>query len=296
MRYRKWRSLFLSCILGLTTSPSLLSYSPVPIVVQASELSSQGSQDRLIKTCTGQRLDLSAPQLTDADLKDLIPCTSEVIPQLLETLKSQDWKIKVIAIHTLGLLEIKAQSSIPELSNLIQDENPDVRFVAAQALGEIGTEAVVPALTKALQDKDENVRVSAATAFQNIGALARPAKTVLIDALWDGNWYVRSKVARIISQLELEERDIPDLLKPWREGFQPLPEAFGSIMVSVNPDLRERSQNVPLFYIKALRNKNGQIRENAATALGQLSSIRPGQIYLNESIDALIISNPVNQP
>jgi HEAT repeat protein len=274
--------------LGLTASSGLLPYFSVPIAVQASELSSQGSQDGLIKTCTGQRLDLRAPQLTDVDLKSLIPCASEVIPQLLEMLKSQDWKIQVIAAHTLGLLGKQAQPAIPALSNLIQDENADVRFVAAQALGEIGTEATVPALTKALQDKDENVRVSAAIAFQQIGTVARIAKPALIKALWDGNWYVRKGAATTISKLGLEESDIPDLLAPWKDGFQPSEGALVSLMVATNPHVRKQLPNISLFFIKALKNKNPKIRESAVIALRNISSSIPQKVFLVKNTNALL--------
>lgn len=162
MRHYSLRVLFLSCFLGLTAGSVLLPLSSIQIVVQAAELGSQGSQDGVIKACTGQSINLGVPQLTEADLKVLTGCSSGVIPQLIEALKSRDWKVKVIAAHTLGLFEKQAQSVIPELSSLMQDENADVRFAVAQALGDIGTEAVVPVLAKALQDKDENVRVGAA--------------------------------------------------------------------------------------------------------------------------------------
>ena len=155
MHYRSPKVLFLSFFLGLTAGSGLLPLPSIQIAVQAAELNSQGSQDGVIKACTGQSINLGAPQLTESDLKVLTGCSAEVIPQLLEALKSRDWKVKVIAAHTLGLFRKQAQSVVPELSSLMQDENADVRFAVAQALGDIGTEAVVPVLAKALQDKDE---------------------------------------------------------------------------------------------------------------------------------------------
>ncbi len=287
MRYPGWRSLFLSCILGLTTGSDLLPFSSAIIAVQAAERRSQSLQDGVIQACTGQSIDLGAPQLTNAELTALASCSSEVIPQLLEALKSHDWKVKVTAAHTLGLFGIKAQPAIPALNNLIQDENADVRFVAAQALGEIGVEAVVPALTKALQDKDENVRVSAAAAFQKIGSAAKQAKPVLIDALWDGNWYVRSRAAATISKLGLEESDIPNLLKPWRDRFRPY-GALISLMIAIDPHVRERVQDVPAFFIKALQNKDPKVRESAAIALGDIGSTTPGSTQFLDTSNALL--------
>ena len=288
MRYYDCRSLFLSCLLGVTAGLGLLPLSPALVMVQSSELGSQKPQESVIKTCTGQLIDLGTPQLTDADLKGLTRCSSEVMPQLLEALKAQDWKVKVTAAHTFGLFSTEAQAAIPALSDLLQDENADVRFVAAQVLGKIGTAAVVPALTKALQDKDENVRVSAATAFQQLGNMAKLAKPALIMALWDGNWYVRSRVAATISKLGLEESDIPNLLEPWRDGFQPETGALVSLMIVLDPHIRNQIQDVPLFFIKALQNKDPKVRESAAIALGEINPTRASEVYLFDSANALL--------
>jgi hypothetical protein len=195
VRYFKCRSVFLSCIIGLTTSSGLFPLSSTLIAVQASELSSQSFQEGVIRGCTSEHIDLGAPQLTSAELETLASCGSEVIPQLTEALEAQDWKVKVIAAYSLGLFGTQAQSAIPALSDLVQDENSDVRFAVAQTLGEIGTEDVIPALTKALQDGDENVRVSATAAFQKVGSAANQAKPELLAALWDGNWFVKSRAA-----------------------------------------------------------------------------------------------------
>jgi HEAT repeat protein len=273
----------------------LLPLSSIQIAVQAAELSSQSSQDGVIKACTGQSVNLGASQLTEADLKVLTGCGSGIIPQLVEALKSRDWTVKVIAAHTLGLYGKQAQSVIPELSSLMQDENADVRFAAAQALGDIGTEAVVPVLAKALQDKDENVRVSAVTALQQIGSIAQQAKPVLINALWDGNWYVRSRAAATISKLGLDEEDIPNLLQPWRDGFQPISGGILSLMIAVDPNVRSQVHNIPLFtqnislfFIKALQNKDPKIRESAAFSLGKISQSIPQKVVLIKNSKALL--------
>ena len=257
MRYYDCRSLFLSCLLGVTAGSGLLPLSPALVMVQASELGSQKPQEGVIKTCTGQRIDLGAPQLTDVDLKTLTSCSSQVTPQLLEALKSQDWKVKVIAAHTLGLFGTKAQAAIPALSDLLQDRNVDVRFVATQALGEIGTEAVAPTLIKALQDKDENVRVSAADKLLQIGAkigkknlvilikffrnrnqTGRLRDFTLVDtlkaesslvvsalvlALEDGNWFLRDRASKQLKKVALENSSnvyqLLDLTSRTYDGF-----------------------------------------------------------------------------
>lgn len=287
MRYPNWKLFTLSYIVGLLAYLGVFPFS---------SYANQNARSEEIKTCTGQRIVLNTPQLTNADLKNLGNCSSETIPQLLEALKSQDWKVKAIAAYTLGLFGAEAKSAIPSLSNLIQDENADIRFVAAQTLGEIGTDAVLPALTKAIQDQDENVRVSAAVAFQKIGAAAKPAKPILIDALWDGNWYVRSRAARTIAKLGLEESDIPNLLKPWRAELVPEEGALVSLMIAIDPQVRQRIETVPLRFIKALQNSDPKIRESAAIALREINPTRVSEVYLFNSIDSLLKTSQDRDP
>ena len=185
-----------------------------PIAVQAAEISGQNPLDGIIKSCTGQSINLGAPKLTDNDLKVLTGCSAEVMPQLLEALKAKDWKVKAIAAHTLGLFGVKARSAIPVLSNLVGDENADVRFVIAKALGKIGGEAVVPALIKALQDKNENVRFVAAESLMKLGSAAKSAIPALTKTLNDGSWFVRSRSAIAFVHLAPESKELfPTLIK-----------------------------------------------------------------------------------
>jgi HEAT repeat protein len=258
---------------------SLPSCTKAPVTDKATELNRQNSQAGIIKACMGQSIELGAPQLTDADLKILTSCSAEVIPQLLEALKSQDWKIKVVAAHTLGLFGTEAKSAIPALSNLIQDENADVRLVTAQVLGQIGSEASVSALTKALQDKDENVRVSAATAFQQVGVAAKSAKPALIDALWDHNWFVRSRTAKVISSLGLEPTDIPNVVEPFRNNPERANGAIVSLMLAIYPPVRGKVEDLPLFFIAGLNDKDPKVRESSALALGQIILTRPSNSH-----------------
>jgi HEAT repeat protein len=225
--------LFLSCFLGLTAGSGLLPLSSIQIAVQAPELRSQGSQDSLIKACTGQSVNLGAPQLTEADLKVLTSCSSEVIPQLLEALKSRNWKIRAISAYTLGLLGKQAESTVPALIDLLKDENADVRFVATQSLGGIDSEKAVPPLINALQDKDENVRFAVADALLQLGEKVQG-----------------DKLATFVRYLSDESA-----LPVYRRRF--------TIADSLNP---ESKFAIPA-YAEALGNKNWFIRERAASKL-----------------------------
>ena len=298
MCFLKKQFLLLAHILGLTTGINLLPLAQ--ITAQAAEtLDNQSSpQNGVIQACTGSVIELGSPQLTNEELKALTNCSSETIPQLLTALESQDWEVKVVAAYTLGLSGIRAYSAIPALSNLVQNGNADVRFVAAQALGEIGIEAVVPALTEALQDPDENVRVSAIVAFQNIGLAASQAKAELLAALWDGNWFVKNGAATTISKLSLDTSDIPSIINPLRDNFintvrspddfyTQNTQAIVSLMLSIYPPIFNKLEDLPLFFIEGLESEDPEVREASAIALAQISLSGPGHERLNESIHAL---------
>jgi len=64
---------------------------------------------------------------------------------------------------------------------LKNDDSPDVRRAAAQALGDISPDAAatVPALTEALKDKSPAVKMAAARALGQYGAEARSAVPTL---------------------------------------------------------------------------------------------------------------------
>ena len=63
------------------------------------------------------------------------------------------------------------EALIPFYYKKLQDEDPDVRGYAAEALGQMGAGAkdAVPALTQALQDEDPEVIYSAIEALESIG-------------------------------------------------------------------------------------------------------------------------------
>ena len=284
---RFFQLLSLSCLIGLA---NLSQFSSTAIAEQSPEPKLDLLRDGTIKGCKGQLIDLNMPQLTHTELSSLASCSSVVIPQLHAALESSAWQVRAVAAFALGLMGIRAQSAIPALSNLMEDENADVRLAATQALGKIGTTAVVPALSKALQDNDENVQVSAAFAFKRIGGAAQPAKPILINALWDGNWFVRRRAAETISRLGIDVEDIPALVKPLRDPTYlggDYDGAITSVMLSIYPPIFNKLEDLPIFFIQGLKSKNPKVRESSAVALGQISSTRPGCVRLSESMYAL---------
>lgn len=72
------------------------------------------------------------------------------------------------AVANLGLLPDDSQGLDAALTAL-QDQKPEVRAAAAQALGEMGAKSAKPQLTKATQDPDPSVIFAAAHALITLG-------------------------------------------------------------------------------------------------------------------------------
>ena len=130
--------------------------------------------------------------------------------------------------------------------------------------------------------------MSAATAFRQVGDVAKQAKPELIAALWDSNWFVRSKVTTTISSIGLEANDIPNLVEPFRNNPQPDNGAIVSLMLATYSPVQGKLENLPLFFIAGLNHKDPKVRENSALALGQISLTRPGYPHLTSSTNGLI--------
>jgi HEAT repeat protein len=87
---------------------------------------------------------------------------------LLKLLSYHKIHVRIGAIEALS--EIKSQQSIdPLINTLTNDEDHEVRWVAALALGEIGDKRAVPFLISSLTDKDRYVRYGSAKALEKLG-------------------------------------------------------------------------------------------------------------------------------
>jgi hypothetical protein len=119
---------------------------------------------------------------------------------ILSWLNDSDWHRRISAIQ-----ELKAsEETLPLLTKALRDENPQVRRLAAAALGTTGSIEAIPALCEAvLNDKHVGVRRTAGDALSDIGEpLAQPAMCM---ALADANKLVRWRAARFLFDIGDDE-------------------------------------------------------------------------------------------
>jgi HEAT repeat protein len=113
--------------------------------------------------------------------------------ELQEALRSDDPRRRRDALRAIQWPEDWRKQDratlIKMLGERLKDDDPGLRFTAAESLGYVGTDAVavLPALTKAAKDKELLVRHRALGAIARIGPKAKKAVPDLINALADEN-------------------------------------------------------------------------------------------------------------
>jgi HEAT repeat protein len=108
-------------------------------------------------------------------------------PALVKALKDKDMFVRRFAAQALGEIGADPKEVVPGLKKALDDPRKEVQEAAAVALGKMGGDAVAP-LAAVVKDggREPEVRRKAVEALGAIGAEARPAVTVLIDALKGG--------------------------------------------------------------------------------------------------------------
>lgn len=127
------------------------------------------------------------------DLADFGSEARAAIPQLVDLLREDNEQLHASAEIALARI---GEESVSFLSDLLQNEKLEVRRRAASTLNQIGTksEAMIPQLIQALEDSDPNgdVRWYAVVAIGKIGVAAKEAIPALIKRLEDDKAGIRS--------------------------------------------------------------------------------------------------------
>lgn len=183
-------------------------------------------------------------------------------------------KYKLEKINVIESLERIGNLGIGTIAKALRDEDEDVRWNAAEALGNIMSEAAVQLLLDALKDENEDVRSNAASALGKIGS--EKAVQPLIDALKDENEDVRKESAEALGYIE-SERAVQPLIDSLRDKDKHVRSAAANSLIVINDEIAEQS------LIDILNNKNEDlyIRRNAITVLKDIESEKAVQSLVN---------------
>jgi len=142
---------------------------------------------------------------------------------LLTALDHRKTAVRLGAIEALGTIRDQ-RSCKPLISLLEQDENAEVRWVAALALGSLGSPDAISPLVRALKDTDRYVRYGAAQALQallwvpksdsdrayysiafqdwkHVAQIGAGATGPLIEILSDHNATTRAEVVEVLGEI-----------------------------------------------------------------------------------------------
>ena len=118
------------------------------------------------------------------------------IPELIDMLDSDDFDIRYAAFEALSEIDVPSEQAVADLIKLLRHDARLTRVMAARTLGKLGqAEEVIPALTKASTDDSPDVRCEALRAIVRLDATGFHAAPALVKALGDhgvsGNGGVR---------------------------------------------------------------------------------------------------------
>jgi tetratricopeptide (TPR) repeat protein len=136
---------------------------------------------------TGTKLKLAAPKLVQPNLQAIEPLVSSLENDLM-------WEGAIRRLVRMG------RAAVKPLIAAVGSQNYEVRWRAAQALGEIADASAVPPLTRLLRDSKDIVREEAARALGKIGD--GRAVEALRGVLRDDDRLVRKAVVKAVRKIE----------------------------------------------------------------------------------------------
>ena len=182
-----------------------------------------------------------------------------IIDLLIGDLRDKSSDVRWSAAEALG--NIKSENAVPPLIKALKDEDSDVRGSAAYALGNIGSEKAVDSLVEALKDESSDVQWKTAYALGNIGS--EKAVDSLVEALKDESSDVQWKTAYALGNIG-SEKAVDSLVEALKDESSDVRESATYALGNIGGEKTVDS------LVKALKDKDRYVRERAAEALGDI--------------------------
>lgn len=185
-----------------------------------------------------------------------------------------DSKYKLEKMNLIESLERIGNIGSGTIAKALRDEDEDVRWNAAEALGNIRSETAVQLLLDALKDENEDVRSNAANALGKTGS--KKVVKPLIDVLEDENEDVRKEAAEALGYIE-SERAVQPLIDALRDENECVRSAAAYSLMVINEEIAEKS----LIDILNNENEDLSVRWDAVIALKDIESEKAVQALVN---------------
>lgn len=196
-------------------------------------------------------------------LAEMGKLAEDAVPALARTLhEDNDYDVREMAAAALG--EIRSTRAIPALIDALDSDGDRVRMLSASALGKIGTEEALSALSNLLEYGDQEESEAAAGAIADI---AKHSLASYTQVLQHEDIYVRRAATTLFhgrqdsDAVSALRRSLRDSDEKVRENAASLLGCIGKGAIDAIPDL-----------IRVLNDKNSRARSNATWALGEMGS------------------------
>jgi HEAT repeat protein len=229
---------------------------------------------------------------------------SEAVTSLIGCLQNNHPQVRAESARALGILG--AVEATPLISKLLEDKEWEVRKEAAGALGKLKNPEAFEPLTKVLNDMDADVREAAASALSKMRD--RRAVGPLVMALKDEVGGVRRIAAAGLAKIDPDWVSLPETrvaaekLKVAIQDADPavrffvaqllinLGEMSPDALLGFNPEeqltpANKRPRIASNLFIALLEDRDRDIRQAAAEALGQLGGERARQALIRAGGD-----------
>jgi len=200
-------------------------------------------------------------------------------------LRDEDWLVRHNASQALARIKGDA---IPVLIGALNDNDNEIRFLAAQALESIGPEAeeAVPALVYALQSEDIEIRQHVCSALGQIGSSSKESVPVLIFALDDQDIGVRLMAAEALGRIGAgSAQALPYLTNCLKNVSSPLSAYAGVAIAQIATDLDDKRNTTHLLELQEAlaaiitNNSQDQNKELINRAINHLKDIEEKQQF-----------------
>lgn len=205
------------------------------------------------------------------------------ISTLINALKEPE--LRDNAIVTLGNIGIAAKAAVPDLIEILQDENAVIRISVIESLCKIGAEVkTIPSLIATLEDTSPQVRASAAFALGCFHQKAKAAVEPLIVALQDEDDWVRTNSAEALSRIKDAKIAIPALTIALQDNY---PRVRGKAALAL-ANIGKASEVISSL-VAAFSDNDARVRAAIADALGSFAE--EGKIAACVLVNALEDNN-----
>ncbi|KAF6803004.1 hypothetical protein CMUS01_15208 [Colletotrichum musicola] len=191
---------------------------------------------------------------------------------LVELFKNEDSDVRWSAADALGKQSTLSDTTIAALVGLFKDEDSDVRLSAADAIGKQSTlsDTTIAALVGLFKDKDSDVRRSAADALGKQSTLSDATMAALVGLFKDEDLDVgRSAANALGNQSTLSDATIAALMELFKDEYSDI-RSSAARAIGKQSTL---SDTTIAALVELFKNEDCYVRASAANAIGKQSTL-----------------------